>query len=143
MKSICGADCANCEMNKACKGCVESNGCPLGVQCFIAKYIQTGGTANYEQFKQQLISEFNGLGLPGTPKITELYALSGAFVNLAYPMPSGDTVKLLDDKAIYLGNQLEIGNGRCYGLVASPQFLLVCEYGENGADPEIVIFMRR
>lgn len=148
MRSICGADCVNCEMNKACKGCIETNGCPFGAQCFIAKYIQTGGMENYEQFKQQLISEFNGLRLPGMPKITELYALSGAFVNLAYPLPSGDTVKLLDDKAIYLGNQVEceFNDGtinRCYGLVASPQFLLVCEYGENGADPEIVIFMRR
>lgn len=143
MKSLCGADCANCEMNKACMGCIASNGCPFGTQCFIVKYIQTGGMGNYEQFKQQLISEFNGLGLPGMPKITELYALVGNFVNLEYPLPSGQKAKLLDENSVYLGNQVEIGDGRCYGLIAAPEFLLVGEYGENGTDPEIVLFKRR
>lgn len=28
-------------------------------------------------------------------------------------------------------------------MVAGLDFLLVCKYGENGADPEIVIYMRR
>lgn len=29
------------------------------------------------------------------------------------------------------------------GLTADENYLLVCEYGENGADAEIVIFKRR
>jgi len=28
-------------------------------------------------------------------------------------------------------------------MIACVDFLLVCEYGENGADPEIVLFKRR
>ena len=45
MSSLCGADCENCEYgkNKNCMGCENTNGCPFGRQCFIAKYILTGG----------------------------------------------------------------------------------------------------
>ena len=85
-----------------------------------------------------MICEFNALGIPGMSKITELYALVGNFVNLEYPLPSGQTVKFLDNNSMYLGSQVEreLRKGRCYGL-------LVCEYGENGADPEIVVYKRR
>ena len=79
------------------------------------------------------------------PKITELYALVGNFVNMEYPLHSGQNVKFLDNNSMYLGNQVECEskNGRCYGMVACVDFLLVCEYGENGADPEVVIYKRR
>ena len=137
-QSICGADCANCQWNSNCPGCSDE-------KCFIAKYIKTGGKEKYEEFKQTLIGEFNGLGIPGMPKINELYALVGKYVNLEYPLPSGGTVKILDDNSMYLGNQVEceFGEGRCYGMVAGLDFLLVCEYGENGANPEIVLYLRR
>ncbi|MBQ6890938.1 MAG: hypothetical protein IJN53_07995 [Oscillospiraceae bacterium] len=92
-----------------------------------------------------MICEFNALGIPGLSKITELYALVGNFVNLEYPLPSGQTVKFLDNNSMYLGSQVEceLRKGRCYGLLACVDFLLVCEYGENGADPEIVVYKRR
>ena len=32
---------------------------------------------------------------------------------------------------------------RCFGVVADETFILVCEYGCNGADPEIVLYKRR
>lgn len=32
---------------------------------------------------------------------------------------------------------------RCYGLTADENFLLVCEYGEGGSDPQIVVYKRR
>lgn len=150
MESICGADCKNCEYGKKskCKGCAESNGCPFGTQCFIAKYIQTGTVKQYESFKKTLIDEFNALNISGMPRITELYPLNGAFVNIEYPLPSGKCVKLLNDNAVYLGNQVccefDDGEGeRCFGLVAAPEFLLVSEYGENCENPEIVAFLRR
>ena len=138
MKSLCGADCANCQWNSTCPGCSDE-------KCFIAKYINKDGKEVYEEFKQTLIEEFNALGIPGKPKINELYALVGKYVNLEYPLPSGGTVKFLDDNSMYLGNQVEceLHKGRCYGMVACPEFLLVCEYGENYADPEIVLFKRR
>ena len=49
MKSICGADCSNCGYgkNNNCKGCMITKGCPFGKQCFVAKYILTGGKENY------------------------------------------------------------------------------------------------
>ena len=137
-ESICGADCANCQWKNTCSGCSDE-------KCFVAKYIKTGGKEKYEQFKQVLIREFNALGIPGMPKISELYALVGQFVNLEYPLPSGETAKFLDDSSIYLGNQVvcEYGEGRCYGLIAGMDFLMVVEYGESAAEPEIVVFKRR
>lgn len=149
-KSICGIDCNNCGYGKncGCKGCYESNFCPFGKKCFIAEYIKLGGEEGFNSFKNQLIEEFNSLGIEGMPKISELNALNGAFVNLAYPMPNGNNLKLLDDNEIYLGNQVEceFNDGslvKCFGLVAGMDFLLVCEYGENCSNPEIVIYKKR
>ena len=143
--SICGADCTECMMKNTCKGCSETKGCPFGKQCFIAEYINIGGKAKYQEFKQQLILEFNELHIPGMPEVKELYALNGSFVNLEYTLPNGQTVKLLDDNSIYLGNQLEceLGEGRCFGIVGCMDFLLVCTYGENGAEPELVLYKKR
>ena len=82
------------------------------------------------------------------PVIDELYAMNGSYVNLAYPMPNGNNIKLLDDASIYLCNQVEceFNDGeliRCFGLVADMNFLLVSEYGANCAEPEIVVFKKR
>lgn len=146
-KSICGVDCCNCSFGKYnnCKRCNESNGCPFGKQCFIFKYIKTGGTNNYQLFKKELIDEFNSLHIPGMPAINDLNALVGSFVNLEYKLPNGQIVKYLDDQSIYLGNQLEceFGGDRCYGIVAGMDFLLVCTYGENGTNPELVMYKKR
>lgn len=150
MKSICGADCTNCGYgrNAGCRGCQVSGGCPFGKQCFIAKYIKTGGVNAFETFKKQLISEFNALNIEGMPEITELYALNGAYVNLAYPMPNGYELKFLDDNEIYLGTQVEcvFNDGsliKCFGIVAGMDFLLVSEYGINFSDPQLVMFKKR
>ena len=138
MNALCGADCAACQWSSTCPGCSDE-------KCFIAKYIKKDGKEAYERFKQTMIDELNCLGIPGMPKINELYALVGNFVNLEYPLPSGGTVKFLDDNSMYLGNQVECQDkeGRCYGMIACVDFLLVCEYGENGADPEIIVYKRR
>lgn len=78
------------------------------------------------------------------PLVTTLCQLSGAYVNLEYTFLNGKKVKLLDDTKIYLGCQAEKSNSdRCYGLVADNDYLLICEYGCNGAEPEIVIYKRR
>ncbi|MCI5969813.1 MAG: hypothetical protein MRZ29_01505 [Oscillospiraceae bacterium] len=82
------------------------------------------------------------------PEINELYALNGSYVNLAYPMPNGNSVKFLDDREVYLGNQVEceFNDGemiKCYGLVAGMDFLMVSEYGENCTSPELVVYKKR
>ena len=150
MEGICGANCNNCEYGEKnnCKGCKATNGCPFGKQCFIAKYILTGGRENYEAFKDQLIKEINELNIPGMPKIEELNALNGTFVNLKYPLPNGQEVQFLDDNEIYLGNQVEseFNDGkiiRCYGVIANMNFILISEYGANGANPEIIMYKKR
>ena len=150
MKSICGANCNNCEYgkNNNCKGCMQTKGCPYGKQCFVAKYISTGGKVNYEIFKNQLINEINDLNIPGMPKINELNPLNGNFVNLNYPLPNGKNVKFLDDNEIYLGTQVEneFNDGkilRCFGILANMNFILISEYGPNGDNPEIIVYRKR
>lgn len=106
--------------------------------------IKVGGKSAFEKFKSQIISEFNALGIDGMPEITELYCLCGSFVNLEYPLPSGKTAKFLNDQNIYLGTQADCELvDRCFGLVADMNFLLVCEYGENGTNPDIVVYKKR
>lgn len=74
----------------------------------------------------------------------DLNLLNGFYVNLAYPLANGQSVKLLKDDYVYLGNQVEVpGNDRCYGLVADEQYLLVCTYGCGGSDPQIVLYKKR
>lgn len=150
MESACGINCNDCGYgkNNNCKGCIKSKGCPFGKQCFIKKYIEAGGKENYEIFKNQLIEEFNSLNISGMPKIKELFPLNGCFVNLEYPLSNGRTVKFLDNDEIYLGNQVEceFDEGqilRCFGLVANMDFMLVSEYGENGDNPEIILYKKR
>ena len=150
MESICGADCSNCGYgkNNNCKGCMVTKGCPFGKQCFVAKYILTGGKGNYEIFKNQLVNEINNLNIIGMPKIEDLNPLNGSFVNLSYPMPNGECVKLLNDSEIYLGNQVEneFNDGstiRCFGILANMDFILISEYGPNGDNPEIVVYKKR
>ncbi|MBR6033748.1 MAG: DUF3795 domain-containing protein [Clostridia bacterium] len=150
MESICGANCNGCKYgeNNNCKGCAKTKGCPFDRQCFVAKYILTGGKENYELFKKKLIDEINDLNIEGMPKINELMPLNGSFVNLNYPLPNGQHTQFLYDNDIYLGNQVEceFNDGkaaRCFGILANMEFILISEYGPNGTDPEIVIYKKR
>ena len=150
MDSICGADCANCKYGKEnrCLGCSKTKGCPFGKECFIAKYILTGGKENYELFKKQLVDEINELNISGMPKISDLIPLNGSFVNLSYPLPNGQNAEFLNNDDIYLGTQVECefddGNLiRCFGVVANMDFILISEYGPNGDNPELVVYKKR
>ena len=105
------------------------------------KELEDGG--KFEEFKKQLINEFNGLNIKGMPKVEKLNALVGNYVNIGYPLPSGVTVKFLDNGTTYLGNQLEGENGRCFGVIGNADFLLVSTYGKDGADPELILYKKR
>ena len=97
-----------------------------------------------EKLKQQLICEINVLlHIEGLPEIENLNLLPGEFVNIEYTLLNGEKVKFLDDNKTYLGNQLETDFGRCVGVVANMDFILVCTYGENGENPELVIYKKR
>ncbi len=144
MKTICGIECSGCNFKDNCKGCTETDGRPFGGKCLTAECYKSGGENCFTAYKNRLIDEFNSLGIADMPVITTLCPLIGAYVNLEYPLANGEKIKLLDDTKIYLGSQVEKANGdRCYGLVADDDYLLVCEYGCNGADPEIIIYKKR
>ena len=125
-----------------CKWCYNDGEFTLD---FWKKYSELGGEAEFENFKKNLISEFNALDVEGLPKVESLNVLSGSFVNLEYTLPNGTVVKFLDDSATYLGNQLpcEFGGDKCFGIVANTTFLLVCTYEENGNNPELVVYKTR
>ncbi len=99
----------------------------------------------FEKFKKQLAEEINALEIPGMPKVEKLNALVGQYVNLEYPLPGGVKAKFLDDQTTYLGTQLEPenGNGRCFGVLANADFILVCTYGKDAADPELLLYKKR
>lgn len=109
------------------------------------RYDELGNKGQFEQFKKQLIEEINALQIEGLPKVEKLNALVGKYVNLAYTLPNGTTVKFLDDEKTYLGNQLEceFGGERCFGVLASMNFLLVSTYEKDGANPELVLYKKR
>lgn len=109
------------------------------------RHDELGDGGQFEAFKKQLIEEINALGIPGMPKLETLNALVGSYVNLAYPLPGGAVAKFLDERTTYLGNQLEPerGDGRCFGVLANADFILVCTYGEGGADPELLLYKKR
>lgn len=93
--------------------------------------------------KEELIKKFNELGIKDMARVTELYELKGDYINLQYTLPSGQTIKLWDDKKLYYGAEICKENcDRCYGLTADDKYLLVCEYGADGSDAEIVVFKR-
>ncbi|MBR5467805.1 MAG: helix-turn-helix domain-containing protein [Firmicutes bacterium] len=112
---------------------------------FWKKYAYLGGKDKFNEFKIQIMDEFNALNIEGMPKIESLNMLAGGYVNLEYRLPNGKKVKFLDDKSSYLGNQLEceFGEERCFGIVANMDFLLVCTYEENGENPELVVYKKR
>ena len=109
------------------------------------RHEELGDKGEFEALKKKLIGEINALRIEGMPKLEKLNALVGSYVNLAYPIPGGARVKFLDDRTTYLGNQLEseAGDGRCFGVLANKDFILISSYGEGGADPELLLYKKR
>ena len=113
------------------------------------RYEQLSDNGQFDEFKRQLIDEINALSVEGMPKVEKLNALVGSYVNLAYRLPNGVEVRFLDDDTTYLGTQLEAEFGdhtaadRCFGVIASADFILIATYGAQGADPELVLYKKR
>ena len=125
-----------------CKWCYADGEYTLDVW---KRYVEIGGKEKFEEFRKQLIHEFNTLlCIEGLPKVKDLNVLSGEFINMEYTLPNGEKVKFLNDNASYLGSQLESEfGGRCFGIAANMDFLLVCTYEENGENPELVVYKKR
>ena len=108
-------------------------------------YAELGGKGKISALKKQLIDEFNALNIQNMPKVEKLNALVGGYVNLEYPLPGGQKAKFLDDGTTYFGNQLESldGKGKCFGILANADFLLVCRYEKDGKNPELLLYKKR
>ena len=109
------------------------------------RYEELSDNGEFEAFKKQLIAEINDLKIEGMPEVRSLNALVGKFVNLEYRLPNGLQVKFLDDAVTYLGTQLEspFGGERCFGVLANMDFILICTYEAEGANPELVLYKKR
>ena len=109
--TYCGVDCCKeCRRIGDCGGCEACKGHPFGGSCV------TERNEHFSALKKQLIDEINALHMEEL-EITDLFLLSGAYVNLEYPLFNGTTVKFLNDNDVYLGNQIEkAASGRCYGI---------------------------
>ena len=138
MKTYCGENCCKeCYRLQECGGCEKCQGHPFGGSCVAER------NKDFTSLRQLLIDEINDLGIEGLA-LSDLNLLTGSYVNLSYPLANGSAVQFLKDDDIYLGNQVEQADSeRCYGIVANEDFILVCEYGCNGSDPEIVLYKRR
>lgn len=145
MNTICGAECGKCNLRDNCQGCAATCGRPFGGACIAAEYIKAGGKEKYDEFRQELLNEVNTiLTANNIPEADALYELQGFFINLAYPLPSGEAVKLLDDRKIYLGTQIELADmGICCGVAADTNFILVCSYGTDGSQSELIAYQKR
>lgn len=145
MNSICKANCDDCNYKNDCRGCEQTCGKPFGGTCVAAQYIKTGGIEKYYEFKKILLDEINSLLKEnGIPKTDKLYELPGNFVNLDYPLQSGNAARFLDERKVYLGAQIEFADlGICYGVVADTNFILICSYSVDGSEPELLLYKKR
>jgi len=123
---------------------MATEGHPCGGDCVAAEYIKKFGSEGFEAYKQELLTEINGMNISGMPSVDTLVMLNGYYVNLEYPLNNGTKIKFLNDNDVYLGYQVEKKNSdRCFGIVSDGSFILIVEYGENGADPQLVAYKRR
>lgn len=109
------------------------------------RYEELSDKGKFDEFKMQLIREINDLHIEGLPEVKRLNALIGKYVNLEYMLPNGKKVKFLDDQKTYLGNQLEAESGgeRCFGILANMDFIMICTYEAQGANPELLLYKKR
>ena len=109
------------------------------------RYEELSDNGEFEEFKKKLIAEINDLHIEGMPELKTLNALVGGYVNLEYTLPGGQKVKFLNDGTTYLGNQLESesGGGRCFGVLANRDFILICTYEAEGENPELILYKKR
>lgn len=141
--SICRQfNCQKCSFYEQCDGCFKNCGKPFNGFCLSSEIIKERGYEGYQIFKSKIIDEINNLGIKDL-KVYDLNLLSGAYVNLEYELENGSKVKLLKDNDVYLGQQIERENNeRCYVVVVTFKYLLVCEYGCKGRDPEIILYRK-
>ena len=107
--------------------------------------LHTGDPCIYGAIREQMdILDEKGIMYDYCPGVSAFCGAASA-LNLEYTLPNGQKVKFLDDQKTYLGNQLEseFGGDRCFGILASMDFILVCTYEKDGENPELLIYKKR
>ena len=90
--------------------------------------------------KEMLLRKVRELDIKELKDLECLNELKGDYINLELKLPNGTFAKLLNDNKMYFGNQVERnGTDRCYGIAADENQILICEYGCNGSDAELVM----
>lgn len=136
--------CERCGLfEKSCQGCEKTNGHPCGGSCVAAECVRAEGKDALAEQKRSLIERINSMKIKNL-HIDDLCLLNGAYVNLEYTLPNGEKIKLLKNDRVYWGTQTEIPDSdRCFGVAADDRYILICEYGCNGSEPEIISYTKR
>lgn len=113
------------------------------------RYEKIGGKERLEAFKAGLIEEINALNtdglIAGLPKVESLHVKIGRDLNFEHRLPSGKVVKFLDDDTTYLCTELPciFDENTCFCVVANADFILIYTHGENGSNPELLLYKKR
>lgn len=138
---LCYKDCCKkCNRLKECGGCEKCLGRPFNGYCFIYEIIKEKGYDAYINLKNKLIENINNLNIEHL-HIDDLNLLPGSYINLEYALENGSKIKLLNDKDVYLGNQVEIPNDdRCLGIATNGKIIVISSYGCNGSNPKLILY---
>lgn len=93
--------------------------------------------------KDVILQKIHELPISVLREITALHELPGSYLNLECTLPNRKKARVLEDDRTYYAAQVEVpGNPRCYGVAADETQIAVFTYGCNGADAELVLWMR-
>lgn len=134
------ARCEKCSLKNSCFAKGEFVG-----SCIAEKYLSMGGNKYYSEFKSKLVSEINFyLKAEKIPEISELFEIPGEYINLKYPLESGEKTAFLRNDTVFFGNRIEFADlGVCFGAESFAGFILICSCGRDGSDPELILYKRR
>lgn len=90
-----------------------------------------------------ILKKLHTVGIEELTKINSLNKFSGDYINLECKLPNGKTDRILDDSKVYLANQIDkINSDRCYGIAADENQIAIYEYGCEGRDAELIMWIK-
>lgn len=93
--------------------------------------------------EQEILTRLHTLGISELKKIKSLNRLNGDYINLLCTLPNGEQRKILNDSCIYYASQIDKENDdRCYGIASDGKQLAVYEYGCDGANAELKLWLK-